>query len=188
MERELFQRFFKNCYLILIKNKGGIKNIMGNHEINLRLEPLNQWICDECGEIIKSPEDGWLEWIAEEGTGLFCGHRIAHHAAASPYRKDNNKNCYRYSQNPRKADMHLGDFTGHEGIGKFFSVLNLKQFSADIENWLEVFRRLHLKYYEEARLYWEDAHQDGFFEDKKSGIYLPHTLLELITQYGNLAS
>ena len=29
----------------------------------MRLRPLEQFICDECGELIEKLEDGWLEWI-----------------------------------------------------------------------------------------------------------------------------
>ena len=29
------------------------------------LEPLKQFICDKCGETIKSPRDGWVEWLEQ---------------------------------------------------------------------------------------------------------------------------
>ena len=30
-----------------------------------KLEPLKQWYCDDCGQLIKDPEEGWVEWWAE---------------------------------------------------------------------------------------------------------------------------
>jgi len=48
----------------------------------------------------------------------------------------------------------------------------------------ELFRRLHLPYYEEARLHWDKADSDGFFEGaNEHWIYLPATLKRLIEKY-----
>lgn len=33
----------------------------------MELQPLKQWICDTCGEIIEAPHDGWLEWVTDTG-------------------------------------------------------------------------------------------------------------------------
>jgi hypothetical protein len=47
------------------------------------LEPLGQWYCDECGEVIASPQAGCVEWeVDNEGRGW--GFRILHHCTASP--------------------------------------------------------------------------------------------------------
>jgi hypothetical protein len=56
----------------------------------------------------------------------------------------------------------------------------------DVREWVELCRRLHTPYYEEARLYWKDALQDGFFEgDNEARMYLPRRLKSLIEKYKN---
>jgi len=30
----------------------------------MKLIPLQQWLCDDCHQIIEQPKDGWLEWLA----------------------------------------------------------------------------------------------------------------------------
>ena len=51
------------------------------------LKPLEQFICDECGQVINSPKEGYVE--RESGTDangkMFArGFRIVHAAYASP--------------------------------------------------------------------------------------------------------
>ena len=55
----------------------------------------------------------------------------------------------------------------------------------DIREFIEFARRLALPYYEEARLYWPKAEQDGFFDGANEiWIYLPITLEKLVRTYG----
>ncbi|MDH5468489.1 MAG: hypothetical protein OEY25_13820, partial [Candidatus Aminicenantes bacterium] len=45
------------------------------------LEPLKQWICDSCGQVIKTPEDGYVEWLVESEETSFSfqyGFKIIH--------------------------------------------------------------------------------------------------------------
>ena len=45
-------------------------------------------------------------------------------------------------------------------------------------------RRMTVPYYEEARIYWDEAEADGFFADgNEYWIYQPITLKELIERY-----
>ena len=52
------------------------------------LEPLQQYICDYCGELINSTEEGYVEWLSErnEETGRYeyHGFKIVHHKPYSP--------------------------------------------------------------------------------------------------------
>lgn len=53
------------------------------------LIPLKQFICDECGEIINSPGEGYVEWeegIDQDGQFFAKGFRIVHHLPKSPYK------------------------------------------------------------------------------------------------------
>ena len=49
------------------------------------LEPLKQWVCDTCGEIINSSSEGYVEWLTDDSSPLKSnGFRIVHQAYYSP--------------------------------------------------------------------------------------------------------
>ncbi|WP_180361825.1 hypothetical protein [Paenibacillus sp. BGI2013] len=54
----------------------------------------------------------------------------------------------------------------------------------DVKEWTEVVRRLHVDYYEEARIYWSAAKADVFL-DGSNGVseYLPKNLKDLVEYY-----
>ena len=60
----------------------------------MKLIALRQWVCDECRELIRKPEEGYVEWITDKND-IRYGFRIVHHAPASPRHPDGN--CYRYT-------------------------------------------------------------------------------------------
>jgi hypothetical protein len=55
----------------------------------IKLKPLEQFICDYCGYVINSIEDGWVEWLTEITEDGFREHgfKIVHHAPSSPRRE-----------------------------------------------------------------------------------------------------
>jgi hypothetical protein len=60
------------------------------------LEPLNKWICDQCGGVIDSPRDGYLQWLTEGGDRMLDsehGFKIVH---ADP-------KCHFYGQDSREV-------------------------------------------------------------------------------------
>jgi hypothetical protein len=157
----------------------------------MRLKPLQQWICDECGELIKEPRHGYLEWLSGADHKAH-GFRIVHHAPRSPRKPE--ADCYRYARQAGRRDLDLDWFTGTAGIPGLLRFLDVGPYHEptyrgpevlDIREWTELFRRLHLPYYEEARLHWEDALRDGFFDEANEvWVYLPETLKKLIEKYG----
>lgn len=128
------------------------------------LQPLTQWICDACGDVISSASDGWVEWYQtrdQEGYyGPNEGFRIVHHDPSCMYDER-----VLYQQNQSLSDMPLTSFTGANGLNYLLSKLELDSI-ADVPAYVEIIRRLHLPYYEEARSYHEDAVQDGYFDGK----------------------
>lgn len=119
------------------------------------MKPLQQWLCDECGKLIESPMDGWLEWLSDnKGSHSF---RIVHHFPASPIRQK--PGCYAYDQHPHQADNHLATFLGIDGLSYLLVILDLHK--ANQSEMIEIIRRLHLPYYEEARCYIDEARADG---------------------------
>jgi hypothetical protein len=103
-------------------------------------------------------------------------------------------NCYRYTREPYRQDMHLNHFLGADGLPGVLAFLDVgphhqREYKGpevrDVREWTELFRRLFLPYYEEARLHWSVAEGDGFFQDgNEHWIYLPDTLKRAIEQYG----
>lgn len=55
---------------------------------------------------------------------------------------------------------------------------------SDIREWVEIFRRLFVPYYEEARLYWQQALAENYFDSfNEVYIYQPETLRRLIERF-----
>ena len=145
----------------------------------MRLKPLEQWVCDECGQMIDEAEDGWLEWKTYRSGGAKYGDfRIVHNTAGSP--RYPYGDCYRRSY---VFGSHLKRYCGLDGLARLLAMFQLVEKPDEI---VEIIRRLHIPHYEEARLYWERAKEDGFFAGTSADAvwpYLPDTLKALIELY-----
>lgn len=130
--------------------------------LNAELIPLKQWYCDKCGEIIDKEEDGWLEWYHEYDDDMVYrsdqGFRIVHHDKRCMYNSRAMHNA-----NKGVSDMHLEDFTGPNGLANLLSSIELEK-CKDNKELIEIIKRLHLPYYEEARRYHDKAEMNGFFD------------------------
>lgn len=137
------------------------------------LIPLRQFICDTCGEIIEKPEDGWIEWIHSDD-GMQTEFNIIHNAGSSPRKEFNHEGCYQHGGRNGRMDNHLNQYTDpnvimsfllhfidmgryHDPNGKYIA-------KVDISEYVDLVRRLTIPYYEEARLYWKEAKDDGYFD------------------------
>ena len=123
------------------------------------LEPLKQFICDKCGGLIKSPRDGWVEWLEQGDDTMYnsqYGFKIVH---ANP-------KCYFYPapEYPGSNSTPLTHFTGEGGYIWLLCFLDLgpllmKNYKGsrvkDMREFVELMRRLTLPYYEEVRRYAE---------------------------------
>lgn len=155
------------------------------------LKPLEQWICDRCGEVIKKANEGWVEWITDRDTHQASGFKIVHHAVRSPR---GNGGCYHYTGHPGRSDTHLDHFIGDTPMVHLLRFLDIGEHHdpdyhgprvSDMREFVEFFRRLTIPYYEEARTYWSQAESDDMFADANEiWIYLPETQKEIIRRYG----
>jgi hypothetical protein len=154
-----------------------------------RLTPLRQWICDRCGQVIRSADDGWLEWLSD-ANGKAHSFKIVHHAQASPRGE---RGCYFHENHPDLMDMHLDGFVG-EHASVLFSFLDVGPMHdkdgkdvpqcRNVREVVELMKRLTVPYYEEARQYWGVALEDGFFEGaNENWPYLPKNLKLLVKSY-----
>jgi hypothetical protein len=122
------------------------------------LKPLQEWICDSCGEIIESPDAGYVEWKLTKDYKKY-GFRVVHHRLHSPH-SSSGGSCY-YSNAERGGDFSLRDFVGAHGLLLLTSFIDVgkwhdRDYSGpgvrDLREWTTLFRRLHVPYFEQARL------------------------------------
>lgn len=157
------------------------------------LKPLTQFYCDTCGEIINSPEEGWIEWISE-GNKVHS-FRIVHHHAYSPWAVVSRKGCYQHDGKVGTSDNHLNDFLNENykmanilrflDIGPYHDPDNKGSRIVDIREYVEIVRRFTIAYYEEARQYWDEAQSDGYFDGgNELWIYEVDNLKRLVERYG----
>jgi hypothetical protein len=158
----------------------------------MKLKPLEQWICDACGNVIENPNDGWLEWLEDENHKAY-GFRIVHHLSASPLKGSKSDGCYAYGREPGRSDNHLGHFLGVDGLAALLLFLDVGQMDPNdtgphvrsAGELAELFRRLMMAHYEEARQYWESAVGDGQFDSgNELSPYTQLTLRSIVRDHG----
>ena len=144
------------------------------------LKPLEQWICDRCGEIIKKPEDGYVVWKTDDSMREHSFH-IIHQSIC-----DNDPSFH--------ASLALTDFLGERGRQWLLSTLsvgvvkkNLGQSSSplpvNMDEFVDFFRRVQTPYYEEARLKFNDRNVLEWFSDgNELTPYTKDALIRIINQ------
>lgn len=153
-----------------------------NLDLNASLKPLNEWYCDHCGKIIKAPEEGWLEWyrdiLGKHDQSNGKGFRIVHHKNECMY---NSRQMF--EENKLTADMYLIDFTGPDGLVYLLSFIEHERVENNAEL-IEIIRRIHVPYYEEARRYHNKAEGDGYFDgENEITRYIESTSKHILRQY-----
>ena len=152
----------------------------------MHLEPLKQWICDTCGEIIQSPDEGYVQFIDKNRDGKWDDFVIVHHASASPLANT----CYRDGY----SDLNLSAFLGTDGLSNLIGLIDPGEFyfkelrvprTSNFRKWVTLVRRLQTPYYEEARLYFGKAKDDGLFAGvNEVAPYKEEFLRNIIETYG----
>jgi hypothetical protein len=154
------------------------------------LIPLEQWICDTCGDVIESVDDGWIEWLVDYSTSppQSYSFRICHHLTASP--RGGSDGCYAHIHEGNTADLHLHQFT----LIEYLSALDVGRIHQpkfkgagvrDLREWVELGRRLFLPYYEEARPH-VDAARSQLLADGENevSVFTEKVLKQIIDDYG----
>lgn len=111
------------------------------------LKPLEQWICDVCGDVIESPEQGYVIWRHDEQYRE-CDFKIIHQTKCDT------------GAFPSSAAVE--DFLGEAGLNYLLSFLSIGQIKVllgqrsgasikDMHEFVDFFRRMQTPYYEEAR-------------------------------------
>lgn len=144
---------------------------------------LDQFICDTCNQIIKNYEDGAIEWISpydENGKQLPSNSfRICH----------KNSNCYTiYHKDPFGVSRQLVDFNGEMKIINLLEMIDRDNCVFELNGlseYIELFRRLTIPHYEEARQYWNEANNDGLIKNKVT-CFREQNLKTIIERYKNI--
>jgi hypothetical protein len=151
------------------------------------MEPLRQFICDTCGELITEPDQGFIEWETDYVSGRKARNfKIVHHALHSPRVGEG---CYVIDS----ASAHLQDMLGDRGIVRLINFIDVGEYLQpdyrgpdvnDLREFTEFMRRLTIPHYEEAKMYWADAMSAGDFDGANANlIYSPEFSRRIIDRY-----
>jgi hypothetical protein len=145
----------------------------------LNMAPLNEWLCDSCGEIIPGPDRGYLEWYKKINSEEEAGFIIVHQPSQSCQYDD--KKLYREGKIERS--LPLTSVVGPNGLVDLMFMFQDKRLE-DKEELTEIIRRLHIPYYEQARQYWRNAKEDEMFVGMHpTRMFHQDIILEIIDKY-----
>lgn len=152
------------------------------------LKPLEEFYCDTCGELIESPEEGYVVWKNNDELKDH-GFIIIHQGKCDPGRRGS------ASRDRYPCSLPLTDFLGVKGLVLLTSFLslgkvkaNLKQDNvikvADVDQFIDFFRRVQVPYYEEARTKFKEPELLDWYSDANEILpYLEDTLKSIIENY-----
>jgi hypothetical protein len=119
------------------------------------------WRCATCGALIRSIEDGWVEWLAtesEQGDVALKGLRLVHRYVRS------GRCHYDFQQEFRKngtiaEGLPLERFVGPDGLMLLLSFLAAGNIARD--DLLELTKRVQIPGYEQTRELFQEAQEEG---------------------------
>lgn len=144
------------------------------------LKPLEQWICDHCDDVIERPSDGYVIWnrSSERGDHSF---KVIHHVKCDHH--------------DHSSSLPLRECVGAGGLSKLLSfwsagpiMRHLGQSQSDSieddDEFVDLVRRLHVPYYEEARQHFTDEQLLSDLSDaNKYYPYRPDVLQRVAEDY-----
>ncbi len=144
----------------------------------LNLVPLEQWVCDTCGELIRDVEGAYVRFARVDGVAR--DFRIVHHNPASP----RPGGCYGPDE---LSDLPMSRLQGDDGLAVLLGLLEpgpalLPGVRADVVSWAELFRRVRLPRYEEARQLFAAGEGAGVWPDGRheSSAYSQEALAQIL--------
>lgn len=145
------------------------------------------WQCDSCGALIRTLEDGRVEWLCEGGDEepvKITGLRLVHARASSP-RTFAPYGCeYDPGQEFRRnrslvEGLPLSAFSGPDGLVLMLSMLAQGEYPAD--QLIELVKRLLVPGYEEARdLFARAIREEVVFPAIAPGYYLQSEIRDVL--------
>lgn len=155
------------------------------------LKPLEQWICDDCGELIESHDKGIVVWQQDFQTEVYLhwGYRVIH-KRGQPNQEGCDGPAYR-----GWPWLDIGNLTGIEGLTRILAMQTLGPLKEKLEGpckigpkhsgeLVDLIRRMQTPYYEEARTRFNNRDlMDWFSDNNEVAPYLPETLQQMIKDY-----
>lgn len=152
------------------------------------LTPLQQWICDTCGQVILEPDHGYAEIVADSDD-MLTEFRIQHHAPHSPL-----KNGCLLPTGAAIYHNHLNYYLGPDGMTVILGYIDQGAHNQDVaasrvhpqhmRDWADFMRRVQLPYFEESRFYLPQATSDGYIDSHEHRPYLQEMMQFMIDKYG----
>jgi hypothetical protein len=136
----------------------------------------NLLYCDRCQNKIEKVSQGWVQWRNDENY-QFYGFKITHHRPHSKLELKTENGCYFYHRRMANLrDLPLSSFYGTDGMGFLLGMVSEQLPNGlprikDNSEFLTLFMRLHLPYFEEA-----SKHIDLKNEKDKQTSYMPGNL------------
>lgn len=148
------------------------------------------WICDRCGQHIRSAQGGVVEWIVAGEESRWEGRRmfVVHHLTTSPLKnKHPHDGCYVTEEEQQRTNTtvdwaSLEEFLGPDGFTQLLSMIANQEIP--VPDILETIQRLHLPKYERARTHIPAALEEGLIEPNLArGFYRQHELERVIEKH-----
>jgi hypothetical protein len=140
----------------------------------LELTPLKQWYCNHCGRKINSVINGQIEVCYDEERKSITNIKIIHRQEC----------CMAFGEEYERNAYHpLEGYLGEKGTGKFLYYYNDPKLN-DKNPLIEIYKRTHLRYYEEAHQFLDQAFEDGYtYGPYWMSSDCPEVLKEIIKTY-----
>jgi hypothetical protein len=142
------------------------------------------WICDTCGQVIQSENDGMVEWMHQhnpEGTARCWGLRLVHHKPVSPIKHGSGCQYEGSTADSSHCDLHLKDFLGEDGLILLLSFISEESFEKN--ELLTMIKRLHISGYEHAFRHFDEAIDDGVFKPNTKHDYYSQADIEAVIEW-----
>ena len=118
-----------------------------NQAMDLRLHNSMGWCCANCGQLITSVSDGWVEWLASEddaGATILNGLRLVHRESC----RYDPSSVFRNGRSVVEG-LSLERFVGPDGLILLLSLLAAGELATD--EVIELAKRVQIPGYELAR-------------------------------------
>lgn len=146
-----------------------------------RCRVTRKFICDVCGSLIETPQEGMFEWL-NLGNGQGRGLRIVHRAIADIFRAGHQ---YKEGRLPADAigvgDIPLRDAMGPDGLMWLVEKLATGAFPKDEA--IRMLLRLHMPWYEYAAPYLQQALDDDVYELRRAFGFLNQSELREVVRW-----
>lgn len=150
------------------------------------MPPLTNWACDACGDAIDDPRRGLVAWRDDE-EGRAIVFMIVH-------KNIDGRSCDPGSEAGYRSSLDIAEFLGDVGQARLLAMLSVGRLLegnvpgvADLDAYVDLFRRVQTPWYEEARGHWDDEATTYWLDDANEVYpYTPDVLEKIAT--GKLGS